>query len=59
MSITNIILLVVIIIIIVRTWIRYDPKLDLVQGKQKHLYLWYNKYTWTGDFLERAYVKLF
>lgn len=50
----------IIIIIIVRTWIRYDPKLDLViQGDRRVLLLWYNSYKSWDNTIQRTYIKLF
>ena len=48
------------VILLIRTFTRYDPRFDLVQsGKKYILFLWYNKYTWTGEYEGRHYIKLF
>ena len=48
------------IIFLVRTFTRYDPKLDLVQSGNKYiLFFWYNKFNWTNEYEGRAYIKLF
>lgn len=45
---------------LVRSFIRYDPKLDLVKSRNKYiLFLWYNKFYASGEFERRKYIKLF
>lgn len=47
------------IILLIRGLVRYNPKLDLVEsGRKYELFLWYNKYNWSGD-CKRTYIKLF
>lgn len=46
------------IILLIRGLVRYNPKLDLVESSKYELFLWYNKYNWTGDY-KRTYIKLF
>lgn len=39
--------------------IRYKPRLDLIQARDKyHLFFWFNKYDWLGNCI-RTYIKLF
>lgn len=46
--------------VLVRLFIRYDPKLDLVKSRNKYiLFLWYNKFYASGEFERRKYIKLF
>lgn len=48
------------IIVLVRTFTRYDPKLDLVQSGNKYiLFFWYNKFDFYGIYEGRKYIKLF
>lgn len=48
------------VILLIRTFIRYDPNLILIQsGKRYILFLWYNKYNWSGEYEGRKYIKLF
>lgn len=48
------------VILLIRTSTRYDPYLDLVQSGRKYiLFLWYNKYNWSGEYEGRKYIKLF
>lgn len=48
------------VILLIRTFIRYDPNLDLVQSGRKYiLFLWYNKYDWNDEYEGREYIKLF
>lgn len=48
------------IVILIRTFIRYDPKLDLVQSGNRYiLFLWYNKFSWSNEYEGRGYIKLF
>lgn len=55
-----IIVLMVTFVFLVRTFIRYEPKLDLVQSRGKYiLFLWYNKFTYMGEYEGRRYIKLF
>lgn len=46
---------------VIRTFIRYDPKLDIVEsGKKYILFFWYNKYdSWGDEYCTRKYIKLF
>lgn len=45
---------------IVKSFIRYEPKLDLVKSRNKYIvFLWYNKYYTSGEFERRKYIKLF
>lgn len=45
---------------IVKSFIRYDPKLDVVKSRNKYIvFLWYNKYYTSGEFERRKYIKLF
>lgn len=45
---------------LVRSFIRCDPKLDLVKSGNKYiLFLWYNKFYASGEFERRKYIKLF
>lgn len=47
-------------VMLIRAFIRYDPNLDLVQSGRKYiLFLWYNKYNWSGKYKGRKYIKLF
>ena len=48
------------VILLIRTSTRYDPNLDLAQSGRKYiLFLWYNKYNWSGEYEGRKYIKLF
>ena len=48
------------VILLIRTFNRYGPNLDLVQSGRKYiLFLWYNKYNWSGEYEGRKYIKLF
>lgn len=48
------------VILLIRTFTRYDPYLDLAQSGRKYiLFLWYNKYNWSGEYEGRKYIKLF
>lgn len=48
-----------VIIIIIRLWIKYNPKLDLITTNNKYtLLLWYNKYNMLGDKI-RTYTTIF
>lgn len=48
------------IVFLVRTFTRYDPKLDLVQSGNKYiLFFWYNKFNWANEYEGRVYIKLF
>lgn len=48
------------VMLLIRTSTRYDPYLDLVQSGRKYiLFLWYNKYNWSGEYEGRKYIKLF
>ena len=39
---------------------RYEPKLDLVKSRNKHIMLfWYNKFDCDGVYVTRTYIKLF
>lgn len=39
--------------------IRYKPRLDLIQARDKyHLFFWFNKYDQLGN-CSRTYIKLF
>ena len=42
------------VILLIRTFIRYDPNLDLVQSGRK-----YNKYDWNDEYEGKKYIKLF
>lgn len=47
------------IILLIRVFIRYDPKFDLVQSGRKYiLFFWYNKYL-NEEYEGRKYIKLF
>lgn len=47
------------IFFIVKTFVRYDPKFDLVRTSHSYkLLLWYHKYDWFGN-KYRAYIKIF
>lgn len=49
-----------VIVFLVRAFIRYDPKFDLIQSGNKYiLFFWYNKYSWTNEYKGRVYIKLF
>lgn len=53
-------LLVLCAFVLVRSFVRYDPKLDLVKSRNKYiLFLWYNKFYASGEFERRTYIKLF
>lgn len=48
------------IIVLIRTFIRYDPKLNLVQSGNRYiLFLWYNKFNCSNEYEGRTYIKLF
>lgn len=48
------------IISLIKTFTRYDPKLDLVLSGNKYiLFLWYNKFNWSNKYEGRTYIKLF
>lgn len=48
------------IIVLVKTFTRYDPKLDLVKYEYGYtLILWYNKFNWSNEYEGRTYIKLF
>lgn len=55
----EIMMFTLVLILIIRTFVRYSPKLDLVVSKNTYiLLLWYNKYDWMGN-CTRTYIKLF
>lgn len=55
----EIMMFTLVLILIIRTFVKYNPKLDLVVSKNTYiLLLWYNKYDWVGN-LTRTYIKLF
>lgn len=59
MLFVKIILLFSAIVLIIRTFVRYDPKFDLIKsGYSYKLLLWYNWYNWWGD-KQRTYLKIF
>ncbi len=55
----KIIVSTLVLILVIRTFVRYNPKFDLVLSKNTYiLLLWYNKYDWMGN-CTRTYIKLF
>jgi hypothetical protein len=47
------------VIALIKSFIRYDPKIDLVINNNKYtVLLWYNSYTCDNEFVERKFVKL-
>lgn len=47
------------VIALIKSFIRYDPKIDLVINNKKYtILLWYNSYTCDNEFAERKFVKL-
>lgn len=47
------------LIFIIRAFVKYNPKFDIVISRNSRiLFLWYNKYDWAGD-CTRTYIKLF
>lgn len=49
-----------VLIVIVSLYSLFEPKFDLVVSKNKYiLLLWYNKYDWYEDTVQRKYFKIF
>lgn len=56
----TIILILLGVVLLIRLFLIYDPKIDIVTVGNKHIvYLWYNKYTFGGEFEKRKPIKLF
>lgn len=60
MQLVLLVFTIILIVGVIVSFTRYEPKLDLVKSKNKYIMLlWYNKYNWTGEYIKRAYIKLF
>lgn len=60
MQLVEFLLIIALIVGAIIVFTRYEPRLDLVKSRNKHILIfWYNKYDWTGAWVTREYIKLF